>query len=97
MSTSAVRLERSGGFAGMVLAAQVTVDDLPSELQALIASPPTAAKRSKPSRSADQFEFALSVPIGRRVRTYRFSEGNEPADIAALVEHLKPLLGPARP
>jgi hypothetical protein len=97
MATLIVRLERTGGFAGMTLAAQTTIDELPSELQTLLADPPAVARRSKPSRGADRFEFTLSVPVGRRVRTYRFTEGNEPADIAPLLEHLKPLLAPTRP
>jgi hypothetical protein len=81
----------------MTLSAQATIEDLPSELQAIVANPPTAGRRAKTSRGADRFEFALSVPVGRRTRTYRFTEGNEPADVAPLVEHLKTLLAPTQP
>jgi hypothetical protein len=77
------------------MAAEVPVDALPANLQTLVAEPPAAVRRARGgARGGDQFEYALSVPAGRRRRTYRFRDGEIPPDLAPLVTHLSPMLQP---
>jgi hypothetical protein len=92
-ASGVVRLERSGGFAGLTLAAERAITELPAPLQtALVAPPPTA--RTRRSKGADQYQYVLTVPVGRRVRTYRFGENEPPAELAVVVDHLASLLEP---
>jgi hypothetical protein len=90
----AVRLVRSGGFAGLKMSATKTVDDLPEAAQvALEAAPPAA--RAKATGGADRFQYELTIPTGpKRTRTYRFAEGSTPdgleSVVSALADQLKP-------
>jgi hypothetical protein len=92
-AANTVRLERSGGFAGLTLAAERAITDLPAALQTALISPPPIV-RTRRSKGADQYQFVLTVPVGRRTRVYRFDENEPPPELAAVIDHLATLLEP---
>lgn len=88
-----VRLVRSGGFAGLTMSAVVPVAELPADAQAVLIDAPPAT-RTKRAAGADRFTFELTIPVGRRTRTYRFSEEGPPPGLEPVVSHLSRQLAP---
>ena len=96
-----VELARSGGLAGLTMAAAVDVDDLPAEtagsvrgaldrvdLAALAAAPPTT-----PS-GADRFQYDLTVTRGDDRRSVTLHESQVPPELRPVLEALMPLAQP---
>lgn len=92
---------RTGGFAGIAMAADCLGADLPDD-QAQVASdllgepnleaPPTQL----PGPGADQFTYTLLITQGTRSRTFSWSEGTVPDVARPLLATLGGLSAPSR-
>lgn len=97
-----VRLERSGGLAGLVMVAEVDTDSCSPELadrarQARQARLPVAAPsaaKPAPVAGADRYQYDLTFADGQAVKRVRFGEGEVPPALDALVKALLPLARP---
>ena len=88
-----VRLVRTGGFAGLTMTAVAPVADLPADVQAVLADAPRAS-RARPVAGVDRFTFQLTIPVGKRTRTYHFTEESTPQGLEPILSHLAPHLAP---
>jgi hypothetical protein len=93
-----ITYRRSGGIAGIDMAAECLGADLPQD-QAQVASDLLAAPTNTPARArakadtsaaplrsgADQFSYTVRITQGARSRTFTWSEGTVP-------DHARPLL-----
>jgi hypothetical protein len=89
-----VRLVRTGGFAGLTMSAVAPVADLPPTAQAALTDAPPAS-RARPTAGVDRFNFELTIPVGKRTRTYRFVEDAVPEGLEPVVSHLTGHLAPS--
>ena len=90
-----VRLERSGGFAGVTLRTDVDSDDLDEEERQtftdLLAGADT---ESLPSQSAprpgqaDRFQYDLSIDVAGRHYDFSYGEDSMPAQLRPLVDRM---------
>jgi hypothetical protein len=98
-----IKLERSGGFTGIPLRANIDSDSLAAEeskaLQEMVKSsgffdlpakiPPSAA-------GADRFNYKITIETEGQSHTVEFSEANTPAELAPLVQKVTLLARSAR-
>ncbi|HEV8360833.1 MAG TPA: protealysin inhibitor emfourin [Candidatus Thermoplasmatota archaeon] len=91
-----VRLERTGGFAGLQGSASVDAGELPpadaARLEQLVRDArffdlPAMLKDAGPAR--DRFQYRLTVEQGDRTHTISVDEGAAPGPIRALVEFVQ--------
>lgn len=89
-----IYFERSGGFAGLVMQANVDLDDLPADeaenLQKLVDDADLFhldAPAEMPGY-ADGFHYSLKVEKDADSRSFAFSEGYIPAELVPLVNEL---------
>jgi hypothetical protein len=104
MDAHGVRIayRRSGGLAGIDLAAEVQSDELPAEQtdlvrQLLIRPPTTAPGPGNASEGADQFSYTLGLDDGTRHQTFRWTERDVPEDVQPLLTALHQRARPAPP
>jgi hypothetical protein len=86
-----IKFHRSGGFAGIPLAATATADQLPEDHAAaleglLTAGAPGGTHATAPSGGADRFQYQLDLDDGQRHRSYTWDETQVP-------EAIQPVLG----
>lgn len=89
---------RSGGFAGLRLAATIDSDDLPEEDASMLAEELDSARFFLlPNRlddqdiGADRFQYEIMVDDGSRQHTVEAGESSLPETLQPLVQHLERL------
>jgi hypothetical protein len=91
---------RTGGFAGLVTAADLDADELPAdaaEIAArLLADPATGAPVGTP-RGADQFNYRLELADGNRRHTFEWTDLTVPAGVQPLLSALNRRAAPPAP
>jgi hypothetical protein len=96
-----IRYRRSGGLAGLDLAAEAGSDDLPAEhaelARQLLAHPPAAATTPPASGRPDQFTYRLHVDDGTQHRTFNWAEHEVPDEVRPLLATLNRRAHPAPP
>lgn len=108
MASRRVRISyrRSGGIAGIELAADTTAEDLPAE-QAALADRMIAGDPSAPggdavpgsnagSPRADGFDYELQLEDGDRSRTFHWSDTDVPASVRPLLDAMHARATPVR-
>jgi hypothetical protein len=104
MSGSPIRVEfhRSGGLAGIPLAATADADELAAEhaveLRRLLTAeeaPTLPEHTASPSRGADRFQYDLSIDDGQRHRAFNWDETAVPDSVRPLLDTLTRLSRPA--
>ncbi len=95
---------RTGGFAGMRLAATIDSSDLPpQEAQALQQELEAAKFFSLPNQikgqggGADRFQYEITVDDGKRQHSVEVGEAAMPDSLQPLVQHLESLARTRRP
>ena len=108
MASTTVRIgyRRSGGFAGIELAADATSESLSADQSQLVdrmlaagpPEPPGAGRdaATHSSAGADRFEYELSLDDGDRVRTFHWSDADLPESVRPLLEALQARATPLR-
>jgi len=93
-----IRLERSGGFTGLVVRSQVDTGTLPAEqAQALEGAIQAAgffhlpARFPAPPGGADRFQYVLEVEDADRHHRVEMAEGAVPEELRPVIEHLMAL------
>ncbi|MGE0879456.1 MAG: protealysin inhibitor emfourin [Acidimicrobiia bacterium] len=95
-----VRLERSGGIAGLTMVAEVDTDapgcapDLADHARAALSV--KAPRRRRPAGAADRFQYDLVMDEAGATKRFSFGESDMPAALEPLVRALIPLARPAR-
>lgn len=96
-----IRYRRSGGLAGLDMAAQAASDDLTAEhaelAHQLLAHPPAAASSRPAAGGPDQFSYRLSVDDGAAHRTFNWAEHEVPDEVRPLLAALNKRAHPAPP
>ena len=91
-----IRYRRSGGFAGIELAADASSDDLPADqagaARSLLASPPASSSSRPPG--ADRFSYELHLDDGTRQQTFHWSDADVPDQARSLLSALNRLARP---
>lgn len=105
-STVRIRYRRSGGLAGIELAADGTAEELPDEQAALadrmLAGDPSAdgggvmAGSKAGSTRADGFEYELRIEDGDHSRTFHWSDTDVPASVRPLLDAMQARSTPVR-
>lgn len=97
-----ITYRRSGGFAGIDLAADTAAHELPDDDAALATQ--LLANRQAPadadgaqSGSPDQFTYKLHLDDGARQETYHWSEAKVPDAVRPLLKTLNGRAAPSRP
>lgn len=96
-----VRLERSGGIAGLTVVAEVDTDapgcapELADQARTALAA--KAPRRRRPSGAADRFQYDLVVDEAGATKRFTFGESDIPVGLEPLVRALMPLARPTRP
>ncbi len=95
--------ERSGGFAGMRLAAKIDTATLPAEQASALQSAVDAAhffdlpaKIPAPPQAADQFKYIVTIEAGGKRKTVDVGEGSASPALQALLQQLTVLARSAR-
>jgi hypothetical protein len=98
-----IQFERSGGFAGMTVAATIDTDQLPAqeadELRALIDAAGFFNLPAKPaiaSVGADQFQYTISVKAEGRQHTIQTGDASASEALQRLLRRLTALARSAR-
>ena len=98
-----INFERSGGFAGMRLAATIDSATLPADqasaLQGLIDNAhffDLPAKIPPPPQAADQFQYIVTVEAGGKRHTVDVGEGSASPALQALLQQLTSLARAAK-
>jgi emfourin len=91
-----IRYRRSGGFAGIELAAEAASDELPDEqadaARSLLAAPPGSSSSGAPG--ADRFNYELHLDDGTRTETFHWTDADVPDQARSLVSTLNRLAHP---
>ncbi len=95
--------ERSGGFAGMRLAAKIDTATLPAEQASALQSAVDAAhffdlpaKIPAPPQAADQFQYIVTIEAGGKRKTVDVGEGSASPALQTLLQQLTVLARSAR-
>lgn len=108
MASSSVRIRyrRSGGIAGIELAADTTAQGLPPDQAALVdrmlvggPSEPgadAAGRSSVGPPAADGFDYELQVDDGDRSRTFHWSDTDVPDSVRPLLDAMRARATPVR-
>lgn len=90
-----IHFERSGGFAGMQVRAQVDADSLPpddaKQLQAMVEAAEffdLPAKIASPASGGDQFQYRLTVESEGRQHTVEVGDASAPESLQPLLRRL---------
>lgn len=102
MPSLRITYRRSGGFAGIDLAADTHAHELPEDqaalaTQLLASSQPPADADAPQSGPPDQFSYQLHLDDGTRRETYHWSESKVPDAVRPLLKTLNGRAAPARP
>jgi hypothetical protein len=95
-----VEFRRSGGFAGIPIAATVEADQLSEEhapeLHRLLTAgeAPRRPKGASPGMGADRFQYQISIDDGQQHRTITWDETDIPDSARPLLEELTRLSRP---
>ncbi len=98
-----IQFERSGGFAGMRLAATIDTATLPADQASALQSSIDAARvfdlpanSPAPPQAADQFQYHVSIDAGNKKHTVDVGEGSASPALSALLQQLTTLARAAR-
>jgi hypothetical protein len=95
-----VALRRSGGLAGVTMAADVDADQLGSSHAALVddllSAEPAPAEQNTGRGGPDRFSYELTVQGADRSRTYRWGESEVPERVRPLIDELSARAEPTR-
>ncbi len=90
-----IRMERSGGFAGMTLSAEIDTEQLDERerlaLQELVKSADFCnlpAHIKGPNVGSDRFMYVISIEDGDKTHTVDVSEGGMPEELQPLVNRV---------
>lgn len=96
MKIDKIKFERTGGFAGIRLAADIEMDDLPEDQRKEILElldeldfEELPKKLTREAPVADGFVYSISVVSGKREQKIVAGESALPADMQPLVEILE--------
>jgi hypothetical protein len=96
-----VAFRRSGGLAGVTMAADVDADQLGSShaavVEDLLADEPAPAEQTSGGSGPDRFSYELTVHDADRSRTYRWGESEVPEPVRPLIDELSARAEPTRP
>jgi hypothetical protein len=96
-----MQYRRSGGLAGIDMAAEAQSDDLPTEqaelARQLLSRPPVAVAKTAATGGADQFSYQLRLDDGTRHQSFHWTEHDVPDDVRPLLSTLNHLAHPAPP
>ena len=92
-----IRYRRTGGIAGIELAAEASSDDLPSDqasaARSLLAAAPASSASAAPG--ADRFSYELHLDDGTRRQTFHWSDADVPDQARPLLSALNRLAHPS--
>ncbi len=98
-----IQFERSGGFAGMRLAATIDTATLPAEQASALQDSIDAARFfdlpaniPAPPNAADQFQYHVSIDAGSKKHTVDVGEGSASPALSALLQQLTTLAKSAK-
>ena len=99
-SDTFIELVRSGGLAGISMATEVRVGDLPPEKAAAVEGAlgqvdlgALAARRAAPA-GPDRYQYDVTVVDGGERHTFRLGESEVPAELRPLLDALVPMVRP---
>lgn len=87
-----IRVERSGGVAGLSASNEIDVDDLPSSLVAIVrqitenSQVPSSSPKKVPKGAADYYHYKITITARSRKRVLEYDQLN-------LDDNLKSLIG----
>jgi len=90
-----VKVERSGGFAGISNQSEMNSDDLPASLQTVLAKlmkndiKPSKPLKFVPKGSADHFSYRITVVDGSNHRVIECSQYDLQDDLKSLVTYME--------
>ena len=90
-----IRVERSGGFAGIPISNEIDGKDLPSGLTRTAKkimedkSVPSVSIKSSPRGAADHYSYKISIQDGRNQRVIECSQYNIEDDLKSLVNYIE--------
>ena len=91
-----IRYRRSGGFAGIELAAEAGSDELPDEqadaARSLLAAPPGSSASAAPG--ADRFNYELHLDDGTHQQTFHWTDADVPEQARSLMSSLNRMAHP---
>ena len=90
-----IRVERSGGFAGIPISNEIDGKDLPSEFTRTAKeimedkSTPSLSIKSSPRGAADHYTYKISIQDGRNQRVIECNQYNIEDDLKSLVNYIE--------
>jgi hypothetical protein len=90
-----IRVERSGGFAGIPISNEIDGKDLPSGLTRTAKkimeekSVPPLSIKSSPRGAADHYTYKISIQDGRNQRVIECNQYNIEDDLKSLVNYIE--------
>jgi hypothetical protein len=90
-----IKVERSGGFAGIPISNQIDTKDLPSTLAAKLKKIMESAKSSSlplgvtPKGAADHYTYKISIQDGVNLKVVECNQYNIEDDLKSLVKYIE--------
>jgi hypothetical protein len=90
-----IRVERTGGFAGMSKRSEINTDNLPPSLETTVKKMMTSTKipplvlKSTPIGAADHYIYKISIKDGANENILEFNQYNIQDDFKSLIKYVE--------